>query len=332
MAVPAIPSVPQTSTSLLQRASGVVRWLVGPLVTVLVASLAISVALSLAPGDPVSQLVGPRATQRQIDATRAELGLDQSVLGRFWDWLSGAVHGDLGMSIVHRGDVASLLGPRIGTTALLVAYAGVLILIIGVGGGIIGGAFRPMGPVVAALAGLAIAVPTFVAAQLLTNEFALNLDWFPATGAGEGLGDRLYHLTLPAIALAISWAAYVAQITRTAIREEGGRDHVQTALGRGVPSAAVFRRHVLRNAAIPIVTISGLTVAGLIASSVVVETAFGLDGIGSLLVRSVSAKDYNVVQAISVLLVIVFVVVTTLIDALHVVLDPRLRARAGQRP
>jgi peptide/nickel transport system permease protein len=182
---------------------------------------------------------------------------------------------------------------------------------------------------VAAITGLAIAVPTFVAAQLLVSWFALGLGWFPATGEGSGLFDQLRHLTLPAVALALSWSAYVAQITRTAVREENEREHVDTARGRGVPAGAVFRRHVLRNAAIPIVTISGLTVAGLVASAVVVESAFGLNGIGSLLVQSVSAKDYNVVQAISMLLVVLFIVVTTAIDVLQTSLDPRLRAHVA---
>ncbi len=210
-------------------------------------------------------------------------------------------------------------------------YAAVLIVVFGIGLGMLGGAVRRLGTVVAALSAVAVAVPAFVAAQLLVKWFSLDLDLFPATGAGSGLGDRIHHLTLPAIALALSWAAYVAQITRTAIREEYGREHVETARGRGLGEGTIFRRHVLRNAAIPIVTISGLMLAGLIASSVVVETAFGIGGIGSLLVDSILTKDYNVVQAISVLLVVVFVVVTTVIDALQVALDPRLRSRGSAR-
>ena len=121
------------------------------------------------------------------------------------------------------------------------------------------------------------------------------------------------HLTLPAFALAFSWAAYVAQISRASVREQEGKEHVATARGRGLPSALIFRRHVLRNASLPIVTVSGLTVAGLIAGSIVVETAFGIGGMGSLLVQSVSAKDYNVVLAISMILVLAFVLATTIV-------------------
>ena len=153
----------------------------------------------------------------------------------------------------------------------------------------------------------------------------------PGDGQRVRVGDRLWHLTLPAISLSILWTAYVAQVTRAAVREQLDHEHVETARGRGLPSTFVFRHHVLRNAAIPIATISGLTLAGLVASAVVVEFAFGLSGVGSLLVSSVSAKDYNVVQAITVLLVVIFVVVTSLLDAVSRVLDPRLRSR-GQTP
>lgn len=304
-------------------------WIAGPLVTIVVASFVISIGLSLAPGDPTAQLLGGRPTAAQVADARHELGLDRNVFERYGSWVGGVAQGDLGESIARRQSVASLIGPRLGTTALLIAYAAALVALLGLGLGVLGGAVRRLGPVVAAISGLAIAVPTFVAAQLLVKWFSLDLGWLPATGAGSGFAGRLEHLTLPAIALALSWVAYVAQITRTAIGEEYGREHVETARGRGLSGATVFRRHVLRNAAIPIVTIGGLTLAGLIASSVVVEAAFGIGGVGSLLVDSVLTQDYNVVQAISVLLVVAFVLVTTVIDALQVALDPRLRAARG---
>lgn len=303
------------------------KHLIGPLATIVLASFVVSIALSLAPGDPAAQLVGPRASPAKVAAVRHEVGLDESPVHRYVDWVGGAVHGDFGQSISHRDSVASLIGPRIGTTVLLVAYAALLIFVFGVGIGLLGGAIRPLGPVVAALTGLGIAVPTFVAAVLLVNWFALDLGWFPATGNGDGFTDQIKHLTLPAVALALSWSAYVAQVTRAAVQEERHREHVDVALGRGLAPLWVFRRHVARNAAVPIVTIAGLTIAGLVASSVVVESAFGLSGIGSLLVQSVASKDYNVVQAITVILVVLFVVVTSAIDGLQTLLDPRLRTR-----
>ncbi|MER5756749.1 ABC transporter permease [Streptomyces sp. NPDC002088] len=319
------PSPGRTKAQRVRRL--LTRWVLGPALTVLVASLAVFTALSLAPGDPVGRLLGARATDAQRATLRHELGLDEPVPVRYVHWLADCLHGNFGSSVVYLSPVSDLLGARLTTTLFLVSYAAVLVIVIGLLLGILGAVFRPLGPVTAAISGLGIAVPSYVAASALVTVFALDLGWFPTLGAGSGFGDRLWHLTLPAAALAVGWSAYVAQITRTALREEQTREHVETALGRGVPPALVFRRHILRNAAIPIITVTGTLVAGLVAGTVVVETAFGIDGIGSFLVTSVQGKDYNVVMAISLLLVLLFVLVTTVIDSLQRVLDPRIRER-----
>lgn len=303
------------------------RRLAGPLATIVVASFVISVGLSLAPGNPAAKLAGPHASAAKVALVSHQLGLDRGPLTRYVDWVNGVFHGSLGTSIVYRTSVTSLVGPRIGTTLLLVAYSTVLIFLFGIGIGLLGGGVRSLSALVAALTGLGIAIPTFVASILLINWFALDLNWFPTTGTGSGFGSELWHLTLPAVSLAIGWIAYVAQITRAAVTEEQERDHVATALARGLRGGTVFRRHVVRNAAVPIVTISGITVAGLFAGAVVVESAFGLNGIGSLLVQAVSEKDYNVVQAIAMIMVILFVLATTTIDIVQTSLDPRLRTR-----
>ncbi len=308
-------------------ATRLARWVAVPLVTIVAASFALFAALSLAPGDPVYQILGGRGTQEQYDALRAELGLDQPLLVRYWDWLTAAVHGDFGRSFTYKESVSSLLEPRIGITLSLALYAGFLIIVAGVALGVVGGATRKAGPAVAAVSGLGIAIPAFVAAQLLIATLAVNRGWFPVLGAGESGWDRIWHLTLPAIALSIGFAAYVAQVTRAAVSEERVSTHVETARGRGLAPAWVFRRHVLRNAAIPITTVSALAVAGLFAGAVVVEYAFSLGGLGSLLVQSVASKDYNVVLAISLILLVVFVLATTLIDLVQWLLDPRQRTR-----
>ncbi len=296
--------------------------------TLLIASMLIYGALALAPGDPATELAGPRATPRLITQIRRQYGLDRPLPVRYWDWLTGALHGDFGISLQFRQSVSSLLAPRVPVTLELVAYASLVILVFGLGLGLLPSLWPRLNVLVTITAGLGIAVPTFVAALILVEVFALKLGWFPAVGAGSGFGGQVRHLTLPAFALAFSWAAYVAQISRASVREQQGREHVATARGRGLPPALVFRHHVLRNAAVPIFTVSGLTVAGLIAGSIVVETAFGIGGLGSLLVQSVSAKDYNVVLAISLILVVAFVLATTLSDVAHLVLDPRVRDRA----
>ncbi len=304
------------------------RPVLGGLFTILVASFVIFVALSFAPGDPAVALAGPHATPDQLQALREQLGENQPLLVRYASWLGGLVHGDFGQSTQFRQSVSSLLGPRVGVTVLLVTYAFLLILVFGIGLGLLPSLHRALRWPVVIVSSLGVAIPTFVAALLLIEVFALRLGWFPVLGTSSGgVANRLWHLTLPAIALALSWAAFVAQISRASIRAQENREHVETARSRRLSSGLIFRKHVLRNAAVPIVTVVGLTLAGIIAGSIVVETAFGIGGIGSLLVVSVSAKDTNVVLAISIIFVVAFVVATTLADFAQIMLDPRVRDR-----
>ncbi len=302
------------------------RWILSPVATIIAASLFLYLALSLVPGDPVAAILGGRGTPEEYAAMRARFGLDEPVLVRYWHWLGGAIHGDFGLSITYKTEVVDLIAPRIGITLVLVVFASILIIGAGVGLGVLGGYFRKAGPAVAAVSGFGVAIPTFVAAQFLISTFAVHLGWFPVLGAGQTPIERISHLTLPAVALAIGWSAYVAQVTRAAIGEEKARPHVETATARGLDRGRVFRRHVLRNAAVPITTVAALAVAGLVAGSVVVEIAFGLGGLGSLLVESIAARDTNVVLAVALIMLVVFVVATTIIDLVQVVLDPRARA------
>jgi peptide/nickel transport system permease protein len=293
--------------------------------TILAASFVIFLALSFAPGDPVSELLGSRATDEARELKREELGLDSPVIVRYGNWLLAALQGDFGTSYTYRQDVSSLIAARIPTTALLVALAALLLVLVGVGLGIVGGLSNRWRPAISGLAGLGIAIPAFVAASLLISVFAVQLGWFPTYGSGEGLLDQLHHLALPALALSIGYGAYITQVTVSAVSEESGRGHVLTSRARGVPSHHTIRRHVLRNSALPVLTVCGLSIAGLVAGAVVVEQAFAVDGIGSLLVASVSRKDYPVVIAISMLIVTAFVIATTIIDTAQVLLDPRQR-------
>lgn len=309
----------------LRRSRVLLTRVASRLATIVAASFLIFAGLGVAPGDPVRAILGAHPTAQAIAHERHVLGLDRPLVVRYWDWLSSAAHGDFGTSLVYKTTVGSLISPRIGTTLLLVAYSLVIILAVGLTLGILGGTFRRLSTPVAGITGLLVAIPAFVAAQILVIIFALDLSWFPVSGNGAGFLDQIHHLTLPAVALALTWAAWVAQVARASIHEVTEREHVDTARGRGIAPVRVFRRHVLRNAAVPILTVSGLTLAGLFAGAVVVENAFALNGIGTLLVNAVSAKDYSVVLAVSVIFVAIFVVVTSAIDVVHVVLDPRIR-------
>jgi peptide/nickel transport system permease protein len=304
--------------------------LLGLVITLVASSFLIFSSLYLIPGDPVSTLSGGRTLPLEaVEAVRQQYHLDDPFFDRYVAWLGDVVGGDLGESLAFNTKVADLVSARVGTTVMLVAMASVLIVGVGTTLGVLAGVrggLLDKGVLFTTVIGQA--VPSFVAAIVLTWLFAVQLNWFPAIGSGEGFADRLHHLTLPAIALALAYLAYVARIARAATRDEMGREHVETARVRGFSPSQIVRRHVVRNAMIPIVTVSGLAIAGLLASTVVVERAFNLDGLGSLLVEAVVRKDFAVVQAVSLILVIAFVVVNSAADVLYGVIDPRVQLGA----
>ncbi|WP_436529546.1 ABC transporter permease [Actinoplanes sp. HUAS TT8] len=305
----------------------VARKVGGMLATVAVASVVIFGALYLAPGDPASLLAGGhQVTPETMAAIRAQYHLDDPFWAQYGHWLAGLLGGDPGTSMILKEPVTALISARIGTTALLVAYASILILIFGVAFGVLAGvAGKIVDGVLTVTTTVLMAAPAFVAAILLIWIFATKLSWFPVFGTGDGgFWDRIHHLTLPALALSGGYLAYVSRITRTEVRAELAADHVAAARARGLPGRAVLRRHVLRNAAPPILAVSGVTVAGLFAGTAVAEQAFGVSGLGSLLVQSAARQDLVVVQVLSLLLVSAFVVVNMLVDLLNAVLDPRL--------
>jgi peptide/nickel transport system permease protein len=306
--------------------------LVRLVVTVFVASFAIYSAMYLAPGNPIAALTGGRTPSPEaIKVLEERYHLNDPFWVRYFRWIGNAFKGDLGVSIPLREDVSTLIAQRVGTTIQLVIYASLIIVLVGIGLGVLGGLKRgAVDNAVIVLTTIGAAVPSFVAAILLLSVFAVSLGWFPALGAGNGVFDQLRHLTLPALALAFSSIALVARVTRTSVREEMRREHVQTATSRGIPTRLIVRRHVLRNAAIPITTVVGITVASLFAASAVVERAFSLNGIGAYLIQAAASKDMAVVQGITLVIVVVFVVINTIVDVLYAVLDPRvsLGARA----
>lgn len=302
----------------------------GRLVAILVfASMLVFGAVYVAPGSPISVLSGGRTlTPEQVQQLTEQYHLDDPLWTRYWAWLSGVLTGDFGQSLVSRQSVATLIADRAGTTVLLVLYATVLIAVIGLTLGALA-ALRGKATDTAIVMGTGAmaAVPSFVAATVLVSVFAVKLSWFPVfgDGAGSGLGGRLWHLTLPAAALALAAMGITARVTRTSVLQERDNEFVHIARNRGLPESRILRRHVFRNALIPVTSALGITIAGLIAGSVVVEQAFALNGLGTLLIQAVTVDDFAVVQAVTLVLVTAFVVVNTATDVLHPLLDPRLQ-------
>lgn len=306
------------------------RRLSGLLATLLASSFVIFAAVYAAPGDPAVFLAGGRdkLTPERLASVRAQYHLDEPLVVQYGRWLWDCVHLDLGRSFQYSDQVSDLLASRFPTTLVLVAYATVLFVILGVGAGILA-AIRQGGWVDSAVVGtttLAASVPSFVGGIALVALFGVKLGWFPVTGSGEGVGGTLHHLTLPAVAMALGSLAVISRVTRQAMVEAGTAEHVAVARSAGLPERQIIRRHVLRNALGPIVTMCGLVTAGMLAGTVAVETVFGLSGIGSLLVGAINTHDFPVAQAVLLLMVTSYIVVTTVVDLVHPLLDPRLTA------
>lgn len=299
----------------------------GALVALLLSSFVVFSALYIAPGNPLKFLAaGHSLSPEAVERLSSEYHLDEPFFARYFHWLGNVVQGDFGNSVISKVPVSSLIGPRVGTTALLIAMSGLITVVSGIGLGLLAGlGGRRTQAVSNAGANFVMSIPSFVVASVLTSVFAVSLGWFPVVGSGEGFLDQVYHLFLPAIALSLGAAAYIGRVAAVSIEQAAASEYVETARARGMPRAAIVRRHVLRNAMIPIATVAGITFAAMIATSVVVESAFGVDGLGSLLVQSVLSKDFAVVQAIALILVAGFLVVNLAVDLLYGRLDPRLR-------
>jgi peptide/nickel transport system permease protein len=294
--------------------------------TMFATSIVIFGSLYLVPGSPVAYLARGRDTDASVIARiKSQYHLNDPFYQRYWDWLTGLFRGDLGRSLVSNETTWNLLRPRLEPTLALVILATLETAVVGVILGCAAGlGRRGTDRVITVTATIGVGVPSFAAAALLISVFAVNLGWFPATGAGSGFTDILWHVFLPSVALAISGLAYVTRLTRSSVREERSREYVETATAQGMPRSSIIRRHILRNSAPSILTAIGVSFVGLMASEVVVESAFGINGIGSFLVQEVEAKDFAVVQVIVLLYVAVFMLVNTVVDLLAMAVDPRL--------
>ncbi len=307
---------------------------IGSLLTVLFAtSFIVFSAMYLAPGSPESFLVrGNSVTAETLQAIRDQYHLDEPFMAQYFLWLGGLLRGDMGLSIQFRQPVSALVASRIPTTATLVSYAALLILVLGVLAGVLAAVKRgATDGALIVVSTVAMATPSFVVAMALTSFFAVTLGWFPAFGAGNGLGDRIWHLTLPAVALAFSSVALVLRTTRTSLISTLGKEYVETARVRGFSSSRVIWAQAFRGAIVPVVTLAGLVISGLLVTTTIVETVFGLNGIGSLLVQAVNVKDFPVVQAVILLIVAVFAISNAIVDLLYPVLDPRARGAGAAR-
>ena len=300
------------------------------LVTMVIVSLLAFAAFDLISGSPAEIMLGTQATEERVAELEAELGLDRPFPVQYLSWLAGFFTGDLGTSYSYHQPVWELIAPKVGITLCLSLLSFLLIAAVSIPLGL-WAARRSGGPLDAAgtvLNQLCMAVPPFFTGVLLSWVFSITLHVFvhgQFPDMGSDPGGALGYLFFAAVAIAIPRIAMTVRMLRSTIQAEMRRDYVRTAISRGNDRAGVLRRHVLRNALVPVVTFLAQTMAEIVAASIVVEQVFAIPGLGRLLVSSISNRDYPVVQAIVVILAFWVVLAGTAADLINQRIDPRLR-------
>jgi peptide/nickel transport system permease protein len=310
----------------------VVRRVLQSLVVVLVMSLVVFVGVNIV-GDPVHILISDDMTQEEIDRFIQRLGLDRPVHEQYLHFLANAARGDLGNSFVHGEPALKLILERMPATLELAFAAFVLAVLLGIPLGMYAGLYPESAASRTIMAGsiLGFSLPTFWVGLMLIMVFAVILGWLPSTGRGEFMTwEGLRHLALPALNLALFKIALVTRLARAGTREAALQDYVKFARAKGLSPARVVLVHVLKSILIPVVTVLGLELGGLIAFSVVTETVFAWPGMGKLLIDSIQRLDRPVIVAYLVITVLMFVVINLVVDLLYAALDPRVRLREAK--
>ncbi|MBK1634304.1 ABC transporter permease [Rhodovulum adriaticum] len=300
--------------------------------SLLVASVVVFAVIEVIPGDPAAFMLGLNATPEAVAALRDDLGLTGSAGLRYLDWAGGMLRGDFGVSYTYRVPVAELLADRLWVSLPLAVYALALSTAIALPAGMWAAARRGGAADIGVMGAtqLGIAVPNFWFAMLLVLLFAVNLRWFPAGGFpgwDGGVMAGLKALTLPAIALALPQAAILARVMRSALIETLGQDYIRSARAKGLTRAQAIRRHGVRNALIPVLTILGLQFSFLLAGAIIIENVFYLPGLGRLIFQAITQRDLIVVESVVMLLVFAVICVTFAVDIAYAAVDPRLRRR-----
>ena len=284
------------------------------------------VLIRIVPGDPATQILGNHYTEAAAEQIRQRLGLNDSIAMQYLHFLKSAATGSFGYSYTLNSSVGDLITGGLGPTLFLVTVAGIFTALISVPMGLVSGLRRggiiDQSTRVFLLIGFAF--PGFLLGVLLILWFGVKVPIFPVNGYGDGFVDHIKHLILPAITLAIPFSTVLVRSLRASVIETLDADYVTTALLKGISWRRVVTRHILRNAGMSIVVVFGVNLAFLVGGTVVIENVFSIPGLGSLLVNSVSTRDYPVVQGLTLVFALFVLFVNLVTDVLHIAIDPRL--------
>jgi peptide/nickel transport system permease protein len=301
-----------------------------------VGAIALLLSLTLLiPGDPATVLLGPRATPETVAALNAQMGLDLPFPLRLLQFLAHALQGDLGRDVLSGRSVATMVLEALPNTALLAFSAIFLAVIVGIPLGAIS-ALKPGGLADQTIAFFSVgfvSAPSFVSSIFLLLVFALWLEWFPVLGAGDSGNplDQLWHVVLPAVALAVTWVGYIARLLRSSLLEVLNEPYIRTMRAYGVRESVVVMKYALKPACIPTLAILGMGVGELLGGAVFAEVIFNRPGLGSLIYDAIETRNYPVVQGGVLIVVILFVLTNLLVDLSYAWIDPRVRGQIAEK-
>ncbi len=300
------------------------------LITILMVSLFVFLAFSVIPGDPATQMLGTNATEQKVTALREQLGLNRPLFIRYFTWVRDFFVGDMGISYTYHMPVRNILAQKLPITLTLTAISFLMIVILSIPLGILSAKYydRYFAKAFDVLNQLLMAVPPFFIGIVMTYLFGLLLHLFTPGGFisyENSASAFLAYMLLPSLSIALPKAAMNMRMLKTSVLSESKLDYVRTAYSRGNKTDQVLYRHVLRNALLPVVTFLGMTLADIVAGSIVIEQVFSIPGFGRLLVTSIANRDYPVAQAIIAIIAIIVVVINFLVDILYPLIDPRVK-------
>lgn len=285
--------------------------------------------MDMSPGDPAQIILGSDASQETLELLREELGLNRPLVVRYFSYMGGLLRGDLGTSYKTGLSVASQIAEKLPNTLLLASASMVIATAIGIPFGIISAKkpYTALDNICMVIALVGLSAPAFWAGLVAVIVFALKLGWFPAAGMGEGFFGMLRSLVLPACTVGISTAAVVTRQTRSSVLDVVNQDYIDTARAKGVKESVVTRRHMLKNALIPIITVAGLQYGVLLGGSVATETVFAWPGLGRFIIDSIKTKDIPAVMGSVIILAIISTIVNLAVDILYAFVDPRIKSQ-----
>ncbi|GAA6202775.1 ABC transporter permease [Aquicoccus sp. SU-CL01552] len=293
-------------------------------------AIIVFLVLRLSPGDPAVMIAGPNATPDQLAALRDAMGLNEPLLTQLFVWLGQILSGDFGVSLVSGQPVTHLIMDRFGPTLSLSIVTLIIAVVVAIPLGVIAAwqQGKWLDRLVMAGSVLGFSVPVFIIGYTMILIFARILGWFPVQGykpLSDGFGEFAVRLVLPAVSLSFPYIALIARIVRTNVIEVMNEDYIRTARAKGLTEGGVLMGHALGNAAVPIITIIGVSIAMLIGGVVVTESVFNIPGLGRLVLEAVLARDYTVIQSVILLFSTIYVFINLVVDLLYSLFDPRIR-------